>query len=564
MKNRSLWEVTVNYQSGAECVRRIHSESLMVGSAAKSQIKIARPGPELAFKAERHGAEGAFEISATDGLEIEFKSGEKWIKKTHYKGALIPQIRYNGTTYSIKEIPKEDSSFQFEPVNWAADFENSANDRHALWHFRGDVLIETVLVERRNQKATLKCGYEFHWNAKKSDQIELKEHNGQIHIVALEKGPKGSLKAKHGQDIFFLTGLPKQSNLISIPVSSVTTPENQQWNRLNVGLSIFWFLFFVLLQFVPKENIERPVESIKTESLGSDMVSITVENHKNPGGNGKRGGGGVEHVKTNDVRGGSGRTGTVKTAAPQAHKAAKVARTGTGAAKAPKQSHSKPGASTQAKAHPIQGLAIPAPSTNGMYSAIARLDSGVKHGKYGSGSEAMAGGGKDKIGRDGVLGTLGKMSGTPGGNGLGIGGVGTKGFGGGGGGGKGAGFGTGIGEGLGEGHGPRQISFGNGGTQVRGGLEKSEIDAVVQENMPQIRYCFNKRLRTNPNIQGKVTSAFTIGSNGRVRTSRIKDSSLGTPDVESCIQARVASWLFPKPRGGGEVTASVPFILKAN
>jgi hypothetical protein len=32
--------------------------------------------------------------------------------------------------------------------------------------------------------------------------------------------------------------------------------------------------------------------------------------------------------------------------------------------------------------------------------------------------------------------------------------------------------------------------------------------------------------------------------------------------VESCINARVKSWQFPKPKGGGIVVVTYPFLFK--
>jgi hypothetical protein len=148
------------------------------------------------------------------------------------------------------------------------------------------------------------------------------------------------------------------------------------------------------------------------------------------------------------------------------------------------------------------------------------------------------------------------------GGGVGIGGVGTQGYGGGGGGGKGKGFGTGIGDGLGKGDGPRTLAFESENLSVRGGLERSEVEAVIQENLSQIRYCYNKALRTNPNLSGKVTTNFVIGGDGNVKVSRVPASTMASQEVEDCIKGRIAAWKFPQPRGGGDVSVNYPFLLK--
>jgi hypothetical protein len=45
--------------------------------------------------------------------------------------------------------------------------------------------------------------------------------------------------------------------------------------------------------------------------------------------------------------------------------------------------------------------------------------------------------------------------------------------------------------------------------------------------------------------------------------SRVKDSSLGDPEVEGCITQRMMGWKFPNPRGGVNVKVTYPFLLRS-
>jgi hypothetical protein len=269
-------------------------------------------------------------------------------------------------------------------------------------------------------------------------------------------------------------------------------------------------------------SLEEPVP----EEISKEMTRIEVQKEKIAagkkanGGNGQKGGGGVEYVKENDPRGGTG-MGQVDEVV-------------------------------------VTDRALF--GSLGVMSALSALDEGFKA----NGPVVHAGPRVAKGNPMGVLGALASLSGKAGGsNGLGIGGVGTRGFGGGGGGGKGSGFGAGVGAGLGMGNDLRKVSFDNEGADIQGGLERSEVDAVVKENLSQIRFCYNRGLRSNPSLQGKVVSNFTIGGDGKVLQSRIKNSTLSELIVEDCIKQRVASWNFPKPRGGGQVVVSYPFLLKS-
>ena len=65
-----------------------------------------------------------------------------------------------------------------------------------------------------------------------------------------------------------------------------------------------------------------------------------------------------------------------------------------------------------------------------------------------------------------------------------------------------------------------------------------------------------------PGLQGKVGVKFVIGAQGMVQTAQVAESSLNNKNVESCILTRVKSWSFPKPKGGGIVIVTYPFIFK--
>ena len=56
---------------------------------------------------------------------------------------------------------------------------------------------------------------------------------------------------------------------------------------------------------------------------------------------------------------------------------------------------------------------------------------------------------------------------------------------------------------------------------------------------------------------------FTIAATGQVVVSKVQSSTLQSPKVEKCIATAVRRWLFPKPKGGGIVIVSYPFVLRS-
>lgn len=140
------------------------------------------------------------------------------------------------------------------------------------------------------------------------------------------------------------------------------------------------------------------------------------------------------------------------------------------------------------------------------------------------------------------------------GNTIGVGDVGTKGRGGG----QGS-FGTGVG-GLGKkGSSDVQISSNEA---VIVGYDRELVRRVVHSHHAQLRYCYESELVRSPNMSGKVTVKWVIGTNGTVSQVSTAATTLGNAKVENCINARVRSWNFPPPKGGGIAVITYPFVFK--
>jgi hypothetical protein len=129
------------------------------------------------------------------------------------------------------------------------------------------------------------------------------------------------------------------------------------------------------------------------------------------------------------------------------------------------------------------------------------------------------------------------------------------------------GFAGGKGAGIGSGSGFRgkgfDMSLGGDEAEAIGGLDKSLIAAVVQANLGQIKHCYERQLIVDPNIFGKVVAQWTINKDGVVSSSSVKNTTMNNKAVENCIVSRIKSWGFPKPKGGGQVLVSYPFLFKS-
>ena len=126
--------------------------------------------------------------------------------------------------------------------------------------------------------------------------------------------------------------------------------------------------------------------------------------------------------------------------------------------------------------------------------------------------------------------------------------------GGGGGGGAGGGGARGRGDGNGSGYGGAGGNGtggagGTGGSVQRGGSGKAsrsieDVKLVFERNKGSIYAIYNRALREEPSLQGKVVLKLTIAPSGGVVECRIESSELRTPELEAKLLARIRQFDF--------------------
>ena len=113
---------------------------------------------------------------------------------------------------------------------------------------------------------------------------------------------------------------------------------------------------------------------------------------------------------------------------------------------------------------------------------------------------------------------------------------------------------------TGPGHATRGPSIRpNGTTTVSGRLPPDVIQRIVRQNFGRFRACYEIGLRSNPNLEGRVTARFVIGSDGAV-SNVSAGGDLPDAQVKSCVASAFYGLSFPTPEGG-IVTVSYPIML---
>jgi len=90
-----------------------------------------------------------------------------------------------------------------------------------------------------------------------------------------------------------------------------------------------------------------------------------------------------------------------------------------------------------------------------------------------------------------------------------------------------------------------------GGGQGVVGRGQDDIQAVILKHNKSIQHCYERQLKRNPGLRGKVTVRFTITTAGKVSKVEVVASTLSNRSVERCIVSRIRRW-----NDFGEVDAS--------
>ncbi len=98
--------------------------------------------------------------------------------------------------------------------------------------------------------------------------------------------------------------------------------------------------------------------------------------------------------------------------------------------------------------------------------------------------------------------------------------------------------------------------------RVSDGLAREEIQRVIRRNRARFRVCYERALQREADLNGKVSTRFTIGPDGAVIAALIDESTLGHAEVEACLVAQLKRTAFPAPRGRGVVVVRYPFLFK--
>lgn len=92
---------------------------------------------------------------------------------------------------------------------------------------------------------------------------------------------------------------------------------------------------------------------------------------------------------------------------------------------------------------------------------------------------------------------------------------------------------------------------------IRPYLDRNTVHRTITRHRNDLRACYNRALRHDPTLTGRVVLSFLI------EQGTVTETSIDTPDpgFEACLNQTVRDWTFPTPEGAGRVVVHYPVVF---
>jgi hypothetical protein len=110
---------------------------------------------------------------------------------------------------------------------------------------------------------------------------------------------------------------------------------------------------------------------------------------------------------------------------------------------------------------------------------------------------------------------------------------------------------------------PRRASIAGACEAECKGTASSQLRSALAARGGQARGCYERVLRTNAGLEGRLLVSARVGPSGQVCSLRVADQGLGDQGVANCVQRMFQTGGFPPPAGGCvDVQVPLNFVQK--
>ncbi len=89
-----------------------------------------------------------------------------------------------------------------------------------------------------------------------------------------------------------------------------------------------------------------------------------------------------------------------------------------------------------------------------------------------------------------------------------------------------------------------------GSSEKKGTIDPKMVNKFINKNFNQVRNCYERRLKKNPMLEGKVDLNIKVASSGKVTSIGVNKDTVGDGPMLECVKRTIRGWQFPKPTGG--------------
>ena len=94
--------------------------------------------------------------------------------------------------------------------------------------------------------------------------------------------------------------------------------------------------------------------------------------------------------------------------------------------------------------------------------------------------------------------------------------------------------------------------------EIQGTIDTNEVNRYMNAHFNQVKACYERRLKTNLLLEGKLDLNIHVGLTGAVKGVSVNSDTVRDSKMRSCVKKVIRKWKFPKPKGG-EVTIAKTF-----
>ncbi len=96
----------------------------------------------------------------------------------------------------------------------------------------------------------------------------------------------------------------------------------------------------------------------------------------------------------------------------------------------------------------------------------------------------------------------------------------------------------------------------------RSAVDVQALRSVVAARLPQVTRCYERELKRQPGLHGRLEVRFTIGADGDVIWSEVVRDTVGSNQLARCVAAQFRTFRFAALGDGREVTVAYPLVFK--